>query len=54
MKHYAMKTYREVDVLIHIFLTSALLGGEWLVSLPGRFTPGEKTPYPLDKGLGGP
>jgi hypothetical protein len=27
---------------IHIFLTSALVGGEWWPSRPGRFTPGER------------
>jgi hypothetical protein len=26
------------------FLTSALVGGEWSASRPGRFTPGEKAP----------
>jgi hypothetical protein len=35
-----VKVYGEVDVYIHIFLTSALAGGEWSASLPGRFTPG--------------
>jgi hypothetical protein len=35
-----MKAYGEVDVDIHIFLTSALAGGEWSTSRPGRFTPG--------------
>jgi hypothetical protein len=34
-----MKAYGGVDVQIHIFLTSALAGGEWSVSRPGRFTP---------------
>jgi hypothetical protein len=29
---------------MHIFLTSALTGGEWSVSRPGRFTPGERAP----------
>jgi hypothetical protein len=29
-----------MDVYIHIFLTSALAGGEWSGSRPGRFTPG--------------
>jgi hypothetical protein len=29
-----------VDVYIHVFLPSALLGGEWSVARPGRFTPG--------------
>jgi hypothetical protein len=37
-----MKAYWEVDVQIHIFLTSALAGGEWSASRPGRFTPGER------------
>jgi hypothetical protein len=31
-----------VDVYIHIFLTSALAGGEWSASRSGRFTPGER------------
>jgi hypothetical protein len=39
-----MKAYEGVDVLIHIFLTSALDGGECSASRPGRFTPGEKAP----------
>jgi hypothetical protein len=33
-----------VDVWIHIFLTSALDGGEWSTSRPGRFTPEERAP----------
>jgi hypothetical protein len=33
-----------VDVYIHIFLTSALVGGEWSTSRPGCFTPGERAP----------
>jgi hypothetical protein len=37
-----MKTYRGVDVWIHVFLTSVLVGGEWTTSRPGRFTPGER------------
>jgi hypothetical protein len=50
-----MKAYREVDVQIHIFLTSALVGGEWSDRLNGRFTPQGKSPrYPLDSRLGGP
>jgi hypothetical protein len=39
-----MKAYGGVDVYIHIFLTSALAGGEWSASRPSRFTPGEKAP----------
>jgi hypothetical protein len=38
-----MKTYGGVDVKIHIFLISALAGGEWSASRPGCFTPGERT-----------
>jgi hypothetical protein len=33
-----------VDVQIHVFLTSALVGGECSTSRPGRFTPGERAP----------
>jgi hypothetical protein len=39
-----MKVYGGVDVQIHIFLTSALAGGEWSASRSGRFTPGETAP----------
>jgi hypothetical protein len=39
-----MKAYGDLDVCIHIFLTSALVGGERSVSRPCRFTPGERTP----------
>jgi hypothetical protein len=42
-----MKTYGGVDVYIHVFLTSALVEGEWLDSRPGRFTPGERAPLPI-------
>jgi hypothetical protein len=31
-----------VDVQIHIFLTSALVRGEWSTSRPGGFTPGKR------------
>jgi hypothetical protein len=40
--HYTMKTYERVDILIHVVLTSALVGGELLDSRSGRFTPGER------------
>jgi hypothetical protein len=39
-----MKAYVGVYVLIHIFLTSALAGGEWSASRSDRFTPGERSP----------
>jgi hypothetical protein len=37
-----MKAYGEVDVWINIFLTSALIGGEWSASHPCHFTHGER------------
>jgi hypothetical protein len=37
-----MKVYGGVDVKIHIFLTSAVAGGECSTSRPGRFNPGER------------
>jgi hypothetical protein len=39
-----MKVHGGVDVYIHIFLTSALVGVEWSASRPCRFTPGESAP----------
>jgi hypothetical protein len=44
IKHYAFKAYGGEDVKIHIFLTSALVGGEWSASRPGSFIPGERAP----------
>jgi hypothetical protein len=39
----------------HSFTTSALDGGEWSVSRPGRaLPPGKEPPVPLHRGLGGP
>jgi hypothetical protein len=44
-----------VDVYIHVYLTSALVGSEWSASCPGRFTPRGKSPrYPLGRRLYGP
>jgi hypothetical protein len=43
-KHYAMNAYGGVDVEIHIFLNTALVGGEWSASRPGSFKPGECAP----------
>jgi hypothetical protein len=37
-----MKRYGEVDVQIHVFLISALVGGEWSVSHHGRSIPDER------------
>jgi hypothetical protein len=39
-----MKTHGRVGIYIHVFLTSELVGGEWLASRSGRFTPGERAP----------
>jgi hypothetical protein len=47
IKHYAMKVYGGVDVWIHIFLTSALVRGEWSTSRLGRFTPGIESPVSI-------
>jgi hypothetical protein len=44
IKHYVMKAYGGADVEIHIFLTSALVGGEWSASRTGRFIPGKEPP----------
>jgi hypothetical protein len=35
-----MKAYGGEDVYIHIFLTSALVGGQWSASRTSRFVPG--------------
>jgi hypothetical protein len=44
-----MKAYGGVDVYAHVFLTSALVGGEWSTSCPGRYTPGKEPPVPIGK-----
>jgi hypothetical protein len=49
-----MRTYGGVDVYIHIFLTSALVGGEWSASRLCRFTPGKEPPVPIVQEVGGP
>jgi hypothetical protein len=42
-KYHANKTYWGVEVWLRAFLTSALDGGEWSASRPGRFTPGKES-----------
>jgi hypothetical protein len=42
-----MKTYGGVDVQTHVFLTSALVGGEWSASRPGRVTPVKEPLVPV-------
>jgi len=39
-----MKTYEEVEVSLHAFLTSALHGAEWSASRAGHFAFRERTP----------
>jgi len=43
-KHHAMKTYWVVDEQLRAFSTSALNGGKWSASCPGRSVPGEEAP----------
>jgi hypothetical protein len=38
-----MKMYGAVEVYLHVFLTSAVGGGECLTSLSGRFNSGENS-----------
>jgi hypothetical protein len=45
-----VKAYGRVDVYMHVFLTSALVGGGWSVSRPGRFTHEEIVPDTQWKG----
>jgi hypothetical protein len=42
-----MKAYGSGCIDSHIFLTSALVGGEWSTSRLGRYTPGERAPGTL-------
>jgi hypothetical protein len=43
-KHHTMKAYWELRYSSTHSLTSALDGGEWSASRPGRFTPSETAP----------
>jgi hypothetical protein len=47
-----MKAYGEVDVQIHDFLTSALVGCVFLASRSGDFTSKEKAPVPIGEEIG--
>jgi hypothetical protein len=48
-----MKAYWGSGGIAHAFLTSALDGGEWSASRPGRFTHWERAPNLLERRLGG-
>jgi hypothetical protein len=45
---------RKSNVQLRLFLISALNGGEWSNSQPGRFTPGRQPQYRFNRGLGEP
>jgi hypothetical protein len=51
VKYHAMKTYVGMEVQLHTLLTSAIDGGKWSVSRPGRFIPSEG--LPVTRGIGG-
>jgi hypothetical protein len=51
IKHHATKTFGEMEAQLHAFLTSALDGGEWSASRPGRLIAGERAPG--THGIGG-
>ena len=50
----AVRPIRGVEVQLYPFMTTALEGGEWSASRPGRSLPPGKTRYPLYRGLVGP
>jgi hypothetical protein len=47
-----MKTYVGVDVYIHVFLTSALVGGEWPASRLAALLPGKEPPVSIEQEAG--
>jgi hypothetical protein len=49
-----MKAYWGVELQLQTFFISALVGGEWPASRPGRFTQGKSPWYLLYRSLGGP
>jgi hypothetical protein len=51
VKHHVKNMYSEVEVQLHV-LASALDGGEWWISLPGRFIPSQKPPVTIGQKVG--
>lgn len=49
-----MKAFGEATCIAPLFLNLALNGAEWLISGPGRFNPGDKHRYPLNRSTDGP
>jgi hypothetical protein len=47
-----MKTYGELDVYPHVFLTSAQDGGEWSALRPAALPPGKEPPVPIGEEAG--
>jgi hypothetical protein len=47
-----MKAYGVVDVQIHVFLTSTLIGGEWSASRSGRFIKWKEPLVPIRQETG--
>jgi hypothetical protein len=45
---HGKKTYRDVEVQLHLFFKSALDEGEWSVSPYGHFKRGGKAPVPIE------
>jgi hypothetical protein len=50
-KHCTKKHMGGVDVLIHVSLTSPLVGGEWSASCSGCFILGKEPQYSFDRKL---
>jgi hypothetical protein len=46
MEQYAVKAYGGLDAELHIFLTSALVGGDQLHA-PAALLPGKETPISI-------
>jgi len=49
-----MKAYAGAEVELHLFLTSALDGGEWFTLRLVCFASGERTSHPISRRLVGP